>query len=244
MSVTKRRSVCHNAAMDYSHDQLKDFLEWDIDTWKHALWYWDEVLDKQPFSCEKALELGARNGGLSLYLAEKGMQVVCSDLNGPTPQARELIEQHGQELADRVSFESVDATAIPCAENSFDLVVFKSVLGGIGMACGFEGIQQAVREIHRVLRPGGLLLFAENLEGSRLHRQARRAFVPWGKSWLYPTMEQIEDLLTIFDHSELRSYGFFSCFKKDFAPFVFVDRLVCRSRKSRSHYMVFGYARK
>jgi len=228
--------------MEYSRDQLTAYLEWDIDTWGHALRYWDEVLDGQPVCYEKALELGARNGGLSLYLAEKGMRVACSDLNGPTPQAHELIGQHG--FTDYVSFESVDATAIPYVDDSFDVVVFKSVLGGIGMACGLEGIRQAVREIHRVLKPGGLLLFAENLEGSRLHRQARRRFVPWGRSWLYPTMGQIKDLLAVFDESELRSYGFFSCFKKDFAPFVLADRLICRSPVSHSHYMVFGHAKK
>jgi len=228
--------------MNYSREQLKTYLEWDIDTWMHALKYWDDVLERRGILYKTALELGARNGGLSLYLVEKGMQVVCSDLGGPTPQARELFERQG--LAGQVSFVEIDATAISYHDNSFDVVLFKSVLGGIGMALGFEGIQKAVSEIHRVLKPGGVLLFAENQEGSFLHRQARRLFVPWGKSWLYTTMEQIESLLVDFSESEVSSFGFFSCFKKDFAPFVAADRLVCRSRKSHRHYMLFGYARK
>ena len=231
-----------SACMDYSRKQLEEYLEWDIDTWKHALKYWDTVLESRPLQSARALELGARNGGLSLYLAHKGMSVVCSDLGGPSPQAHDLFAQHG--LTERVSFESIDATAIPYKDDSFDIVIFKSVLGGVGMACGFTGIEQAMREMHRVLKPGGLLLFAENQAGSFIHRQARRRFVQWGRLWLYPTLSQIEELLGSFGKSEIRTYGFFSCFKKGFAPFVACDRVVCRSLKSSNHYMAYGYARK
>ena len=228
--------------MDYSQDRLRDFLKWDIGTWKHALLYWDVVLAQEKLAGERALELGAHDGGLSLFLAEKGMQVVCSDLNGPSQFAPELFERNG--LYKFASFESIDATAIPYAENSFEIVIFKSVLGGIGMVHGFAGIEQAMREIHRVLKPGGLLLFAENQVGSLLHRQARKHFVSWGRTWLYPSLEQIEGLMAPFGESEVRTYGFFSCFKKDFAPFTALDKLICTSLKSRSHYMAFGHARK
>jgi SAM-dependent methyltransferase len=242
----------------YSREQLRDCLQWDISTWKHGIYYWDAILERhRPGGLERhppgglevrppggpepqALELGARDGGLSLYLARKGMRVVCSDLQGPSQFARELHARHG--VSGLVSYEAVNATDIPFEEGRFDVVVFKSILGGIGSSLNYGAIQAALGEMWRVLKPGGLLLFAENQRGSSFHQKARRLFVPWGKTWYYPSMAELEELLAVFSRSEIRSYGFLSCVKKDFPPFVAFDRLVCRSSSSPRHYMAFGHA--
>jgi hypothetical protein len=86
------------------------------------------------------------------------------------------------------------------------------------------------------------LLFAENLRGSRFHQQARSKFVSWGNTWYYPTLLEMEELLGIFDKQLIQTYGFFSCVKKDFGPFVAADRLICRSNRSQGHYMAYGHA--
>jgi SAM-dependent methyltransferase len=230
----------------YSREHIRDYLQWDIDTWKHALYHWDAVLERyqtpEKGGVLEALDLGARDGGLSLYLAEKGMRVVCSDLQGPTSAARALHERYG--VSDRVEYQAVNATDIPFEDERFDVVVFKSILGGIGTSLNYAAMQTAMREIYRVLRPGGLLLFAENQRGSRFHQQARRLFVPWGKTWYYVTSQELAELLSIFASCEIGTYGFFSCVKKDFAPFVALDRLICRSSNSPRHYMAFGHALK
>ena len=228
--------------MIYSRERLHDYLGWDIDTWKHALTYWDKVLAHESLSNKRALELGARDGGLSLYLADKGMDVVCSDLEGPSQLAHTSFERIG--LGGQVGFEQIDATCIPYEDNSFSVVIFKSMLGGVGMGYGYEGIQLAMQEMHRVLKPQGLLLFAENQAGSFFHQQARRLFVAWGKTWIYPSLDQFESLLSPFGESDIHTYGFFSCLKKDFKPFIAADRLICRTPKSKNHYMAFGYGRK
>jgi SAM-dependent methyltransferase len=187
-----------------------------------------------------ALELGARDGGFSLYLAEKGFRVVCSDLQGPTESARKLHAKHG--LTDRVTYQAINATDIPFGDESFDVVIFKSVLGGIGTFLDYAAMQTAIREVYRVLRPDGLLLFAENQRGSRFHQKARSLFVPWGNRWYYLSLQEIDDLLADFSFRETKTYGFFSCVRKDFVPFVALDRLICRSSRSQRHYMAYGHA--
>jgi SAM-dependent methyltransferase len=227
----------------YDQKRLRDFLQWDIDTWKYALYHWDTVLEgylQDKGQEVRALDLGARDGGLSLYLAEKGFEVVCSDVQGPTELARELHALYG--LSDRVTYQAVDATAIPFEDGRFDVVIFKSILGGIGTFMNYAAIQTAVGEMRRVLKPGGLLLFAENQRGSRFHQKARSLFVPWGNRWYYVSLQEIEELLTGFLTCEIRTYGFFSCIKKDFGPFVALDRLVCRSSLSHRQYMAYGHA--
>jgi SAM-dependent methyltransferase len=239
MEAEARRDGEH---FEYSRERLRDYLQWDIDTWKHALYHWDLALKNHLVGADrgKALDLGARDGGLSLYLAEKGFQVVCSDLQGPTDDARKLHARYG--LADRVTYQAINATDIPFGDEYFDVVIFKSVLGGIGTFLDYAAMQTAIHEVYRILKPGGLLLFAENQLGSRFHQKARSLFVPWGKRWYYVSLQEIEDLLVDFSFCETKTYGFFSCIKKDFGPFVVLDRLICRSSRSPRQYMAYGHA--
>jgi SAM-dependent methyltransferase len=232
--------VSTQSGVEARRERLRDYLQWDIDTWKHALYYWDTVLEGRKLEGLRALDLGARDGGLSLYLAEKGMRVVCSDVSGPTQEARDLHKRHA--LDSRVEYQAIDATNIPFEDQHFDVIIFKSILGGIGTAMNYAAIQKAISEMYRVLKPGGLLLFAENQRGSRFHQRARSLFVPWGKTWYYPSLAEIDDLLSAFSSFEIYTYGFFSCIKKDFTPFVVLDQMVCRSLRSHRHYMAFGHA--
>ena len=106
---------------------IKDIIQWDISSWSKALHFWENNIDWSKVS--NGLELGGREGGLSLWLALKGKEVVCSDLNDVKNTAEHLHEKHN--VSNLVKYEDIDATVIPY-ENYFDVIVFKSIIGGIG----------------------------------------------------------------------------------------------------------------
>ncbi|MFN0212924.1 MAG: class I SAM-dependent methyltransferase [Saprospiraceae bacterium] len=189
----------------------QDILEWDIPTWARALGFWEKIIDEQSMQLAYGLEIGAHHGGISLFFAKRyGAKMVCTDLNNASEKAKSLHLKYN--VGPQIEYITLDATQIPFPENSFDFVVFKSVLGAIGRNDQPEKQQQAIAEIHRVLKPGGILFFAENLQGSTLHRLARRFFVPWGKSWRYLTLNELSKWLSVFEYKNVYSTGFLSAF--------------------------------
>ncbi|PWT80750.1 MAG: class I SAM-dependent methyltransferase [Acidobacteria bacterium] len=223
---------------------LSKFIEWDVRNWSGALDFW-LAHSKQRLSGCLALEIGSRHGGLSSWLASQGAEVICSDLNGPTEKA---VEQHrASGLSNLIDYESIDATQIPYTEQ-FDVVVFKSVLGGIGSRGGEAWQAQAIKEMHKALKKGGELFFAENLVASPLHQVLRRKFVRWGESWRYISMHELQWFLTPFSVVQLQTMGFAGAFGRSELQrdwFGWLDRLVFdRIVPENWKYIVTGVARK
>ncbi len=186
-------------------------VEWDVSTWKRAIIYWENFIEAYQPNLSHGLELGSRHGGLSYFFAKKyGANLYCSDYEFPSEKARHLHEKEG--IAHQISYHNVDATKIPFKDEIFDFVVFKSMLGAVGAREQFFKIKKAAEEIHRVLKPGGILFFAENLRGSWLHKQSRAMFIPWGKSWYYLSLAEMKDLFTSFSSKEIHSTGFTAAF--------------------------------
>lgn len=183
---------------------LNDVLAWDVGNWSAALKFWEEhgeLCSDEPLDC---LEVGANGGGLSVWLATLGHRVVCSDQRNTQRNAKEMVDRFGAQ--DQIRFQDIDATDIPY-ENSFDVILFRSVLGAVGYGNDRDRQQLAVESMHRALRPGGRLLFAENLAGSELHRRFRNAFVPWGKRWRYVTVDEMREFLRPFKSVKLDTTG-------------------------------------
>lgn len=223
-------------------EQLNDVFEWDVSTWSHAYTIWHEHLSA--FKGGKGLELGGRRGGLSLLLALHGIQATCSDLESPQDIARPLHEKH--HVAQFIQYTAVDALHI-AGTGTWDVIVFKSVVGALGRVNGSKSQEEVFRQIHRALRPGGMLLFAENLSGSPLHRSLRRAFVPWGKSWRYPTVSELHHWLEPFEHIHLQTTGFFSAFgrsEKQRRWLAAIDKLFLPLCPSSWRYVAIGVAYK
>lgn len=222
---------------------IDDIIGWDIGSWKHAL----DVFEKHISAHDggTVLDIGARDGGLSLYYALKGFNVICSDISGPLDDALSLHQKYG--VQKMIKYLSVDATAIDFPDNRFDIVSFKSVLGGIGRLDSYDRQQQAIAEMYRVLKPGGMMLFAENLVGSALHQYARRKFVRWGKSWRYLSFDEIKELLLPFREIDLKPYGCVAAFgrsEKQRRMLHAVDIILNPLLPADFKYIVFGCAKK
>ena len=180
---------------------LKDIFQWEVRSWSSAMPLWRKHLPQH--RQVRCLGIGERGGGLSLWLAGEGFEVTCTDLRDFPAETQVLHEKYG--VADRIRYQQADATALPFAEASYDVVIFKSVIGALGTK---HLQQQAIREMHRVLRPGGVLLFAENLHGSPLHGLLRRRFVSWSSYWRYLDPVDDRDLFAPFIRLEEGTTGF------------------------------------
>jgi SAM-dependent methyltransferase len=218
----------------------REVCGWDVVNWSAALRIWGPHAASGSLDC---LEVGSGPGGCSLWLACQGHRVVCSDFyDGPNLAAVELHNAHG--VSDRIKYEVIDATAIPYTEQ-FDIVLLKSVLGGIWASRGTEGLYRTVREIHKALRPGGKFLFAENLRASRFHAYCRRRFVRDDSSWLYPTIERMKDLLSPFARVEYKTFGFLGTFGRNEAQrkmLGYLDKVLVPLLPPDYRYIMAGVA--
>ena len=176
-----------------------DIIQWDIKSWSKAISYWDNKIDWNKI--ENGLELGGREGGLSLWLALKGKTIVCSDLNDVQKTAEKLHIRHN--VSSLIKYQDINATNIPY-ENYFDIIVFKSIIGGIGRNDNFEIQQKVFQEIYKALKPGGKLLFAENLIASPFHQMLRKRYVKWGSSWRYLSLKEIKEFLKDFSTCDIK----------------------------------------
>jgi SAM-dependent methyltransferase len=211
--------------------------------WSKILNYWDKKIDwKSVYTC---LELGGRKGGLSLWLALKGKRTICSDISNTKENAGMMHSQYN--INALVTYQDIDATDIPY-ENYFDIVIFKSVIGGIGRNNNIAKQQKVFDEIYKSLKPGGKLLFAENLVGSSLHQLLRKKFVRWGRTWRYISINDLTQFLFRFKSYKYETSGILAAFGRTEWQrniFAYVDQFllnyICPDHWK---YIVYGIAEK
>lgn len=181
---------------------MQHYFQWEVRSWARAYPLWHGVIEGISANEAQALALGERDGGLSQLLADHGIRTICSDLYGPTDEARALHQRSGRQHL--ITYATIDTLAIPHADATFDVVLFKSMIGALSTK---ERQQAAIDEMYRVLKPGGVLLFAENLQGTAVHRWLRKRFVPWITYWRYLVPAHDGDLFRRFAHVELHATG-------------------------------------
>lgn len=225
-----------------SPNLINDIFQWDVKAWSTALPFWEQKIKGIPTG--KALELGGRQGGLSLWLATRGFNVICSDLSESEVTAKPL---HQKYQLTSISYADIDATAIPFQDH-FDVIVFKSIIGGIGRFGGMELQQQTFDSIYNALKPGGYLLFAENLIASPLHQFLRKKFVKWGDTWRYVSLDELRIFTKEFRNVEIHATGFKSAFGRSESQrslFSMIDKSICNSIVPDNwKYIAYGAAQK
>ena len=198
-----------------------DYLHWDVQSWLPALRYWEQAVDWS--RVHSAVEIGGERGGLSLWMAQKGVpNVWCTNLQNTEALAKPHLEKWP--AAQNIQFRDLDATQLP-HEPVHDVVIFKSVLGGAGRGMTDDELKTLFHSFHNLLKSGGVLLFAENLSASRLHRFARKHFVSWGESWKYPSKNLFDSFLEDIDEYKLCTTGFLATFGRSESQRRFLAKL-------------------
>jgi ubiquinone/menaquinone biosynthesis C-methylase UbiE len=115
----------------------------------------------------RALDLGAGNGEFSAQLALRGYQVVAFDLD-----SRALQESRGTAV-NGTTWVAGDATLLPFGDASFDFVLCNSAIEH------FPDDRAAIRELCRVMKPGGRLIITTDSLPKRASRWLRAIPMAW-----------------------------------------------------------------
>lgn len=126
----------------------------------------------------RALDIGAGTGYFSLNLLQAGVirEAVCTDIS---PGMLATLGATARRLGLDVETVATGAEALPFEDASFDLVLGHAILHHI------PHLDRAFAEFHRVLRPGGTVVFAgePSRYGDRLARVPKRGAAAVAPLW-------------------------------------------------------------
>ena len=203
------------------HNIEYDSTGWDTYNWGRGISFWNKNID---FNSKTVLELGCgcKNGGLSLWVASKGASdVVCSDYNEPTEQTKSMHKLYNFDT--KITYKKISALEIPY-ENHFDIVIFKSMLGGISRN-NIEEVNLCLKQCKKALKPGGKLLVAENLVSTCVHKFTRKTFLK--RTWRYFNANELSAFLEYnnFKVTNREYLGITACFGRSERQRIFLGKL-------------------
>jgi SAM-dependent methyltransferase len=127
---------------------------------------------------DRSLEIGAGTGYFSLNLLQAGVvgEATCTDIS---PGMVATLGSNAERLGLQVKTARADAESLPFADSSFDLVLGHAVLHHL------PNLRRAFAEFHRVLRPGGRIVFAgePSRVGDRLAALPKRGAIALAPAW-------------------------------------------------------------
>ncbi len=151
----------------------------------------------------RVLEVG---GGTGANLAHYGPSVTSLTMTEPEVPMLKRLERRVRTQSPTTTVLRAPAEDLPFEDGAFDVVVSTLVL------CGVDDQPRAVREIRRVLRPEGRLLFLEHVRSSDPVLARKQDRVNWLNQFVVccdcnrPTLETIEGAgfrVTTIEHMSL-----------------------------------------
>jgi SAM-dependent methyltransferase len=138
----------------------------------------EKLLGPRPGPFGRSLEIGAGTGYFTLNLLQEGVIAsgVCTDVS---PGMLDTLRANAERLGLAVDTVACDAASLPFGDASFDLVLGHAVLHHL------PELERSFAEFMRVLRPGGVLLFAgePSRYGDRIAALPKRAGAAAAPLW-------------------------------------------------------------
>ena len=159
-----RERAVHLHLLDHLHFADDDYLD-------HETWIRPAMARLGSLDGLRVLDFGCGHAMAGVVMARRGARVTAFDLS-----AGYLVEAGRRALANGVTLDLVqaDGERLPFADGCFDRVWGNAVLHHLDL-------DRAGREIHRVLRPGGVAVFCEPWGENPLLDWARRRLPYPGK---------------------------------------------------------------
>lgn len=136
----------------HSYDRLNHLLSWGID----RSWRKSTIKALLPFDHDSILDIATGTGDFALLEAQllNPKQIVGADLSeGMMKIGQQKVEAAG--LQDVITFRQEDCMQLSFSDHSFDAV---TVAYGVR---NYSDLDQGLREMHRVLKPGGHVAILE-----------------------------------------------------------------------------------
>jgi len=111
------------------------------------------VIKKYMPAGSRVLDVGCGAGRTTYYIFENGCRVIGVDISLP------LIEQAKKDYPS-IDFRAMDARKLDFKDNSFDAAFFS--FNGIDNLPSLEERENAIKEMKRILRPGGVLIYSSH----------------------------------------------------------------------------------
>lgn len=177
-----------------TYDTLNHRLSWNIDRY----WRRKAIRKLQPFAPKEVLDIATGTGDFAIQTCRflPSVSIKGVDISeGMMVVGRKKVELMG--LQERISFERQDCTALTFDDNSYD-----AVIAAFGIR-NFADLDKGLREMCRVLRPGGHLCILELTQ---------------------PVAFPVRQLFQLYSHTVLPLYG--RLISKDSEAYTYLTKTI------------------
>ena len=177
-----------------TYDTLNHRLSWNIDRY----WRRKAIRKLQPFAPKEVLDIATGTGDFAIQTCRflPSVSIKGVDISeGMMAVGRKKVELMG--LQERIFFERQDCTALTFDDNSYD-----AVIAAFGIR-NFADLDKGLREMCRVLRPGGHLCILE---------------------LTHPVAFPVRQLFQLYSHTVLPLYG--RLISKDSEAYTYLTKTI------------------